>query len=155
MPLYTYSCSGCGSKFERLAKSVLRDEQQCSNCGVKATRSSVDTFAVKSTIDPKDKVVQTNKEIDIVIGRDADRRRGAYEAPKKARREGMVEIADNVSAGSTSSFNPDSVMGDDKRKNTADAYNKALKSGDPAVKTGWLEKADLTAKGSGFRKLDQ
>ena len=135
--------------------AAQRDEQQCSNCGTKAVRSGVDVFAVKSTIDPKEKVVQTGKEIDIVVGRDAERRRGAYEGKRRARREGMVEITDNVSAGSGPTFNPDAVMGDEKRKGAADTYNKALKSGDPAVKTGWLEKADLTGKGSGFRKLDQ
>ena len=155
MPLYTYSCTGCGIKFERLAVSSARDEQKCSTCGEKASRAEVGTFAVKSTINPKDKVVQTGKEIDLVVGRDSDRRWGLHESAKKERRKDMVEIEPQVSEGSGSTFDSNGSLGDSKRKTAAGVYTDAVKSGAPEVKTEWLDKVDLTSKSSGFRKLEQ
>lgn len=154
MPLYTYSCTSCGIKFERLARATLRDEQKCSTCGSKAERAGVDEFAVKSTIDPKSKVVQTGKEIDLVVGRDAERRRAIYEDKRRARREGMTVIDTQVSAGKGNSFNPEAALGDSDRKAVTEQHTKAVKSGDPAVQSSWLSSADLS-KDKNFRKLSK
>lgn len=151
MPLYKYSCQ-CGTKFERLATTASRDSQKCPLCKDTAARSSADGFAVKTTLDPKDKVVQTSKEIDVVVGRDSEKRWGSYEARRKARREGMVEISSDVSSGG--SVNPGAVLGGASRKAAAKVHADAVKRGDPAVASSWLDKVDLHGKGSSMRRID-
>jgi putative FmdB family regulatory protein len=156
MPLYKYSCPQCGISFERLARLSQKDEQACSQCGERAARERNDAFAVKATISPEDKVVQTKKEIDLVVGRDSEKRWGTIEEKRKSRREGMVEVSRDVSvSGQGSTFDPNGILGDAGRKDAAKAYNDARKSGDPAA-TGsdsWLAKADLSGKDGSFKKL--
>jgi putative FmdB family regulatory protein len=137
MPLYKYTCGSCGNKFERLARASQRDDQNCSGCGSKASREEVEAFAVKATIDPKDKVVQTSKEIDIVVGRDAEKRWGAYEDKRRERRAGMVEIDAGASAGGGASFDPGKLLGGEERKDSVERYTQAVRSGSGSLKQEW------------------
>ena len=151
MPLYKYSCQ-CGANFERLATPASRDKQKCPLCKGSAERAAAAGFAVRTTLDPKDKVIQTSKEIDVVVGRDSEKRWGSYEARRKSRREGMVEISSDVS--SSGSVNPGAVLGGAARKAAARVHAEAVKRGDPAVTSSWLDKVDLHGKGSNMRRID-
>lgn len=151
MPLYKYSCT-CGASFERLATPLTRDRQVCPSCKGEASRSASSGFAVKSTLDPKDKVVQTSKEIDVVVGRDAERRWGSYEDRRKARRDGMVEISSDVTSGGN--VNPGAVLGNSSRKAVARVHSEAVKRGDPSITSSWLDKVDLSSKNKGIRRID-
>ena len=150
MPLYTYTCT-CGAKFERLSRASLRDDQVCPECGKKAVRSEIEQFAVKSTIDPKDKVIQTDKEIDVVVGRDSDIRWAIHEDRAKARRQGMTVVEPNL-AEAGQAFNPEAALGNKERKAVANAYVEAFRSGDPALKKEWIDKQPED-KSSGQKKM--
>lgn len=151
MPLYTYSCQ-CGARFERISRASQRDDQKCPECGVKATRSEIEDFAIKSTINPKDKVIQTGKEIDLVVGRDSDQRWASHEERTRERRKGMDVVVPNLSEAGQS-FNPEAAIGDANRKAAADVYAQAYKAGDPALKQEWIDKVAPGDKNSGLKKI--
>jgi putative FmdB family regulatory protein len=51
VPLYEYTCSKCGDKFEQLVRSMKAadDPVECPKCGSKQTARSLSVFAVSSS----------------------------------------------------------------------------------------------------------
>jgi len=47
MPVYTYLCSNCGSKFDILAGvNSQKEELKCKNCGSKKIKKTLSSFSV-------------------------------------------------------------------------------------------------------------
>lgn len=49
MPIYEYTCRGCGEKFEQLVRSMSGGDQEkfaCPKCGSKQTARALSVFAV-------------------------------------------------------------------------------------------------------------
>jgi putative FmdB family regulatory protein len=144
MPLFTYKCSDCSLRFEKLVSVQERDSVVC-KCGADAVRDGVQPVNVKSSISPSEKVVRSKKEIDLVVGADSEKRWKAHEERFDKRTEGMVEIDPGIKAGEN--FNPERIVGDKESRELAGEYEEAVKNGDPALKDNWIDKLDPRKEG--------
>ena len=64
MPLYDYECTGCGHRFERIAK-VGEANPECPACGVKETKRRLAPFRTNAWsrfLDGMEKRISPHKE---------------------------------------------------------------------------------------------
>ena len=134
MPMFTYKCGSCGLVFDKLVSSKEKDGQLCLKCGKASVRNGVESFSVKTPVgEPGEKAIRSNKELDLAVGTDAEKRWIDHERKTKERREGMNEIELGVPAGDK--FDPGALLGDTGRKQLSSEFAKELKSGNPAAKS--------------------
>jgi putative FmdB family regulatory protein len=148
MPVFSYKCTVCGHSFEKLVGQKDKDSVLC-RCGSPTAREGIELFATKSTINPKDKVVYSGKEADLVIGADSAKRWTGHEERFRERTKDMVEIDTGIKPGEK--FNPETILGPKSSRDNGAVYEKAVKAGDPALKNEWLDNMD-PAK-AGMRKV--
>jgi len=124
MPLYRYICDSCKYEFEKLVKADCRDDQECVECGKVAVRDISTGFSVSTQIDTQRQAVVTAKEIDKVVGSDAEEKWQVHHDRTENRRKGMKE----VDLGVKGKFNPLALMGDSNQKKLAEHYSEGLKA---------------------------
>jgi len=123
MPLYRYICNSCSHEFESLVGVDYRNDQACTKCGKKAVRDISSGFSVSTQIDPKRQAVVSSKEIDKVVGKDAEEKWEVHENRTRDRRKGMQEIDLGEKKGK---INPVSLLGDANQKKLAEHYSEGL-----------------------------
>lgn len=134
MPMYSYKCGSCALLFDKLVSAGEKDNQVCLICGKESKRSGVEEFSVKTPVGaPGEKAIRSNKELDLVVGADAEKRWLQHEATVKERRQGMDIIELDVPAGEK--FDPGSLLGDSKRKELSSKFVEEFKAGNPAAKS--------------------
>ncbi len=136
MPIYTYTCKGCNYIFEELSSYETRDEaQSCPLCGEAAERNAAETFGIKTTIDPKRDTVYTPKEIDKVVGSDAEKKWAGYDKKwenhykqRQAVRWGDKAPAEvKIPKESDGKYAPLMHLGDKKERSLRKEFSTALK----------------------------
>ena len=85
MPLYDYVCGSCELKFEEVVSSEGPKEIKCPNCSEIAERQFPDSISVKTTLDSKRDTIYSPKEIDKVVGADAEKKWERIEQSRKNR----------------------------------------------------------------------
>lgn len=137
MPMYTYKCAECGHEFDELVKYSVRDEAQvCKLCGkVTGSRKEVTRFGISTRIDPKRETVYSRKEIDKVVGSDAEKKwqgyderwRGRYEERQKKRWGDKEPGPVTIPKDSDGKYSPIMHLGDNKQRKFRKEYSEALK----------------------------
>jgi putative FmdB family regulatory protein len=141
MPIYRYKCPGCNLVSEKLAKVADKDDQICPRCGSETRRLGADTFAVSTPLDTTKKDAYTESEIDKVVGASAHKKWEDLTKKKEKRLAGANVVDLGIKPGQT--FNPEALLGDQKRKARAKEYSEAVSQA--KGKETWDKK--------GFRKL--
>lgn len=135
MPIYEYKCSGCGHEFEDLVSFDKRDENKsCRICGSESTRKEASRFGISTTLDPKKDTIYSPKEIDKVVGSDADRKWQSYNdryqkrlsERQRIRRKGQEPKVVDVPKNSDGTYSPVTVLGDKKERSLRKEYSEAL-----------------------------
>lgn len=86
MPLYKFVCKECSLKFESITSFEKSDDVKCPSCKAESERLFPDRVSVvTSALDPKRDTVYSPKEIDKVVGSDADKKWEAVENRKAKR----------------------------------------------------------------------
>lgn len=136
MPLYVYECKACGHVFEDLVKYLDKDNvQNCKICGEEATRQAATTFGVHTKINPRKDTVLTNKEIDKVVGADAEKKwmkfderwHKKYEARQKKRWGDKTPEPVSIPKDSDGKYSPIMHLGDKKDREARREFSVALK----------------------------
>ena len=83
MPIYKYVCPDCSLNFEEIVSFEESTEVKCPECSTTSERQFPDSVSVKTTLDPKKDTIATPKEIDKVVGEDADKKREIIENRQK------------------------------------------------------------------------
>lgn len=148
MPLYDYKCSECSLEFDDLVSYDKRDDKACPNCGKKADRVEVNNFGFSTTLDAKKDTIFTNKEIDKIIGQDADKKRGIYEERRKKRWGDRKPEVLNIPKESDGKYSPVMHLGGEKEKLLRKEYSEALKE----HRKNRLKEGVPQHEGSGFGK---
>lgn len=135
MPLYEFKCLECEHEFEELIPYEKRDEKRaCKICGGDSERKYASTFGIHSDLNPKSDTIVTDKEIDKVVGKAAEKRwegydekwRSRYEARQKKRRKGKVPEIINMPKDTDGKYSPIMHLGDDKQRALRKEYSEAL-----------------------------
>lgn len=91
MPVYTYQCFDCGLRFKKTVKFAKKDAPQKCKCGSDVSRSMPEScsFSFKVTPDqpPNSGVSSMDKQIDRIIGADAEQRWKVVDDRDVAKRE--------------------------------------------------------------------
>lgn len=127
MPLYEYLCSNCDLEFEDLSLFEKKDEKNCPSCGEKAIRRPASQFGVNTSIDHKKDTIVSNKEIDKVIGQDAERKRKIYEENRKKRWGNKVPELLNIPKDADGKYSPIQHLGDSTEREFRKGYSEMLK----------------------------
>jgi len=107
-----------------------RDDQGCPLCSGKAVRNGFSGFSVNTPLDLKTKSPHTKKEIDRVVGEDADKKWQAFEKKtaekiaKAEETEGAKIVTVAVKPGEK--FNPEAMLGDANRRKRSEIYSEAV-----------------------------
>lgn len=126
MPLYVYRCNKCSHEFEEIVAYDRRDNEiSCPKCGALSTRLAATTFGIASKANPRDTLVSP-KEIDKMVGADADRRWEQLEGRRGKRRKRWVPKPLNVPRNADGSFRPMEVLGDVNTRALRKEYSEAL-----------------------------
>ena len=153
MPIYKYECSGCSLKFEEIVKFEDSGDLECPECGAPSKRQFPDSVSVKTNLDPKRDTIVTPKEIDKVVGADAEKkwekieeRKASKEAPKfgfdkevggvdyheiykarqEKRRQGRVPEEINIPQDADGKYTPLKHLGGEKEKALRNEFSEAL-----------------------------
>lgn len=153
MPLFRYTCSdseNCKFSYEKLANQAVKDKQECPKCGSAAVREGSRGFSVNTPLDTTKKDPYTAKEIDRVIGGDAESKWSSFEKKKqdKLSKGNVVEL--DIKPGEK--FNPESYLGDENRKKRSEIYSEAVSNSKEEIRSkgGDPNSWDKT----GFSKVD-
>ncbi len=136
MPLYTYKCTACGHEFDELVKYDDRDTKQaCKLCGEKSERNVASRFAVSTKLDPKKDTIYTPKEIDKVVGADAEKKwtgyderwRKKYSDRQKARWRGKEPEIINLPKDADGKTSPIMHLGGKQERSVRKEFSESLK----------------------------
>lgn len=149
MPIYKYKCQSpeCGLLFEKLTTLTRRDKQLCRKCGSTVLRDGVNTVSINTG--ESHHQAYTQKEIDKVVGADADKKREALTKRIEESTKGLPEVKVAPKGGK---INPESYLGGVERRKSgnfaSDAYreDREKNKGKVTPKTDWVK--------AGFRKID-
>jgi len=79
MPLYTYKCKSCSHEFDELIIYEKRNSvQKCKLCESDAERKVATSFGISTSLDPKRDTIYSPKEIDKVVGEEANKKWTGY-----------------------------------------------------------------------------
>lgn len=53
MPIYEYTCTACGHRFELLSRARNADKARCPECGALKTERALSVFATRSEVKPQ------------------------------------------------------------------------------------------------------
>jgi putative FmdB family regulatory protein len=148
MPIYKYACGSCSLKFEEIVKFEDSKEIKCPSCGGSSDRLFPDSFSVKTTLDPKRDTIVSPKEIDKVVGADADKKReiiekrknegtkqklgfdekyhDTYRARQEKRRQGREPQEIEIPKDADGKYTPLKHLGDEKEKRLRNEFSEAL-----------------------------
>ena len=149
MPIYKYVCSECSLNFEEIVKFERSDNMECPVCGAASERQFPDSVSVKTSLDPKRDTIVSPKEIDKVVGADADKKReiiekrknknastpqfgfdekyhASYKARQDKRRQGMNPIEMEIPQDADGKYTPIKHLGDDREKKLRNEFSEAL-----------------------------
>lgn len=137
MPLYRYICTECNLEFEELKKYEQRDDKtKCPDCGsVESKRVIPVSFGIKTILNPKKDTIYTPKEIDKVVGADADKKWQAYDERWKKRYEeqrakrwqGNTPETINMPKDKDGKYSPIMHLGTQEDRQLRKDYSEALK----------------------------
>jgi putative FmdB family regulatory protein len=127
MPLYSYSCTSCENSWSKLVPKNDRDRQSCDFCGSEARRLMNEKFSVSSKQDPRVHVAVTEKEIDKVVGSDAESKWVDHEERVSKRREGKDIKIVELGKPEGGKFNPQEIMGSSKQKELGKQNSEAFR----------------------------
>lgn len=148
MPIYKYVCSDCSLKFEEIVKFEDSDSISCPQCKGFSERQFPDSVSVKTTLDPKRDTIVSPKEIDKVIGADADKKReiiekrnndrpqskfgfdekyhANYKARQDKRREGREPELVTIPKDEDGKYTPLKHLGNKKERELRNEFSEAL-----------------------------
>lgn len=134
MPLYEYKCGNCGLEFEEIVSFEKRDTIKCKKCGCN-TIMKMSVFGISTTIDIKRDTVYTPKEIDKVVGREADKKWESYDSRwserykkrQEKRWRGKTPEIVNIPKDSDGKYTPIMYLGTEREKKIRKEYTEALK----------------------------
>ena len=148
MPLYKYACADCSLKFEEIVSFDKSQEVKCPECGGTSIRQFPDSISVKSSIDPKRDTIVSPKEIDLVVGADADKKReimekrksdregqefgfnekyhSAYKKRQDKRRKGLEPKEIEIPQDTDGKYSPLKHLGGSKERETREKFSEAL-----------------------------
>jgi len=135
MPLYVYRCTACNHEFDELVSYEKRDKfQTCKLCGKESERKVAAPFGIKTTLNARTDTIYSPKEIDKVVGADADKKwegynekwRAKYEARQKARWGDRKPEPVNIPKDSDGKFSPIMNLGDKKERKLRKEFSGAL-----------------------------
>lgn len=126
MPLYQYKCKeeNCKHSFERLVMMSARDAQDCPRCHKRAVRDGFQGFSVTTPFDLSTKDPYTDKEIDKVVGEDANKKWEAFEKKTRKKLEGANVVTLDIKPGEK--FNSEALIGDASRREKSRMYADAV-----------------------------
>jgi putative FmdB family regulatory protein len=136
MPLYTYKCDVCGHEFDEIMKMDDRDvAPPCKLCKKESHRKIAVPFSHTTKVMAGKDTIHTPKEIDQVVGRDAEKKwtayderwRGKYEARQKKRWGGQEPQAVNIPKNPDGTYTPVAHLGDKKQRGLRGEFSTALK----------------------------
>lgn len=133
MPLYEYRCDNCNFEFEEIFPYEKRDDVICKKCGSKADRK-ISPFGINVSIVPGRDTVYSPKEIDKVVGKDAEKRwqsyderwKDKYKKRQEERWKGKKPELVNIPKDSDGKYSPIMHLGDEKEKRIRKEYSEAL-----------------------------
>lgn len=137
MPLYNFKCIDCKFEFEVLSSYEKRDEEQkCPECGKEAKRLEVNSFAFSTTLDPKRDTIYSPKEIDMVVGKDSEKKwqittdkLAERSAARRKARWGDKKLKEiDIPRDPDGKTTPIMHLGDPKEKNFRKEYVEALQT---------------------------
>jgi len=148
MPIYKYICEGCSLNFEEIVDFEESNKVKCPSCGYSSERQFPDSVSVKTTLDPRRDTIVSPKEIDKVVGEDADKKReiiekrskgisggtfgfdkeyhDIYRARQKERRKGLEPKEIEIPKDPDGKYTPVMHLGDDKEKKIRKEFVDAL-----------------------------
>lgn len=134
MPIYTYRCEKCGYIFEDLVSFEKKDEVKiCELCKSNAVRNAAETFGVHTVLNARTDTIYSSKEIDKVVGKDAEKKRGyneqwhkIYAERQKKRWKGTEPAPVNIPRDADGKFTPLMHLGDNKQRALRKEYSEAL-----------------------------
>jgi len=130
MPLYQYNCPECGFEFEKFCSVKDRDSQDCSQCGTLAVKQLANSFAVASKVDVDRGGVHSAKEIDKVVGEQAEKRWAEIDQSRKDRWKdsGLDEGKTKVVVEKGVNFNPIAMIGASDKQDLGNKYSEGLQA---------------------------
>jgi len=148
MPIFKYVCGGCSLNFEEIVDFDKSEGLCCPRCGKASERQFPDSFSVKTTLDPKRDTIVSPKEIDKVVGADADKKReiienrkkdklqpgfgfdpkyhATYKARQEKRRKGMELKEIEIPKDADGKYTPLKHLGDEREKRIRNEFCDAL-----------------------------
>jgi len=148
MPIYKYVCGDCSLKFEEIVDFNKSNDVNCPACKSGAQRQFPDSISVKSTLDPKRDTIVSPKEIDQVVGADADKKRQViedrvknktrpkfgfdekyheqYSARQAKRRNGLEPKEIAIPKDADGKYTPIMHLGDEREKKIRGEFVEAL-----------------------------
>jgi putative FmdB family regulatory protein len=135
MPIYEFKCVDCGHEFEELISYKERDtERPCTRCNGDSERKAASVFGIHSEQNPKTDTIVTNKEIDKVVGKMAEKKWEGYDqrwsdryaSRQKKRWKGKTPEILNIPKDSDGKYSPIMHLGDNKEKVLRKEYSEAL-----------------------------
>ena len=129
MPIYAYVCSKDACRWRQETLVDLKDKnltKVCSRWGSESYRDGIQAFATKSVVHGSP---MTDKEIDLVVGSDSEKKWAKIESDKQKRHARMVEkgATDRKLDVSGKPFNPHDHLGDNTRKALGRFYTEVAK----------------------------
>ena len=136
MPLYEFNCTECGHAFEELIPYDDRDKEVlCKLCGKVSKRNHASTFGISTKLDPRKDTIVSPKEIDKVVGADAESKYAGYnerwQKRYKARQEKRwgdkkPEVL-SIPKDTDGKYSPVMHLGDKKTRAVRKEFSEALK----------------------------
>jgi len=119
MPIYEFFCDECNLRFEKIFYKISDEKKlECPNCG-KLSNRVPSIFGHKFSESTK-----IPKDIDLKVGKDAERRWLEYEDRKKEKEKVREKYGtQRLSRDSEGNYSPVSVTKDDKQVSEKEAVN--------------------------------
>lgn len=149
MPIYKYVCSDCRLKFEEIVDFDKSLDVKCPECKGDSERQFPDSVSVKTSVDPKRDTIVSPKEIDLVVGADADKKReiienrknskpqesfgfdekyhGIYKSRQDRRRKGAELKEIEIPKDADGKYTPIKHLGDEREQKIRNEFSEALK----------------------------